>query len=202
MQLCASTSRYPGKEGEHSSCLLFLLFPVTLSTLCLPFTVISIPCQKLWHSPAGSCSPPSPTSTFFSLVLPSSLSFSLLFLLPPRFSLCLPPCPYILCLSMFSNKHVARFISFHRQRCVCLAVCVCVAARGKGAPNFCSQIWHTPFHSPWAVFPIIYPAVNSTQSRRQNMQLWQAKYSPSFVAANVLKIQNIKQPNLAEFRQI
>lgn len=63
-----------------------------------------------------------------------------------------------LCLSMFSNKHVARFISFHRQRCVCVCA-LSAAARGKGAQNFCSQICHAPA-------PRLTPdddAVNSTK---------------------------------------
>lgn len=177
MQLCTSTSRYPGKEGAHSSCLPPPLssdtqhpLPAFHSYLYTLPKVVALTRRQLL--PSLSC------FTFFSLVLHSSPSFSLLSL--PLFSLLLSPCPHILCLPMFSNKHVSRFISFHRQRCVCLAVCVCVcvAARGKGAPNFCSQICHAPAHTPWAVFTTIYPAVNSTQSRRQNMQLWQAKCAP------------------------
>lgn len=123
MQLCTSTSRYPGKEGAHSSCLPPPLssdtqhpLPAFHSYLYTLPKVVALTRRQLL--PSLSC------FTFFSLVLHSSPSFSLLSL--PLFSLLLSPCPHILCLPMFSNKHVARFISFHRQRCVCLAVCVCV----------------------------------------------------------------------------
>lgn len=154
MQLCTSTSRYPGKEGVHSSCLPPPLssdtqhpLPAFHSYLYTLPKVVALTRRQLL--PSLSC------FTFFSLVLHSSPSFSLLSL--PLFSLLLSPCPHILCLPMFSNKHVARFISFHRQRCVCLAVCVCVCAlqpAAKAHQTFAAK-YATPPLTPLGLFSLL-----------------------------------------------